>query len=73
MKVSDLRGLSSEELKQKEKAFKKELFDLNYERKMGRVEKPSRFRAIKRDIARVNTIIREREIQNKQVGSFGKT
>ncbi|OGX36921.1 MAG: 50S ribosomal protein L29 [Omnitrophica WOR_2 bacterium RIFCSPLOWO2_12_FULL_50_9] len=55
------RELSSEDLLQKEKALKKDLFALNYQRKMGNVEKPSRFGAVKRDIARIMTILRERE------------
>lgn len=66
MKAKDFRGLSSEELLQKERAFKKDLFDLNYQRKMGNVEKPAKFRLLKRDIARVNTILRERELENER-------
>ena len=62
VKAKDLKGISSEELQQKEKTLKKDLFDLNYQRKMGNVEKPSRFRQIKREIARILTVLREREI-----------
>ncbi|OGX34931.1 MAG: 50S ribosomal protein L29 [Omnitrophica WOR_2 bacterium RIFCSPHIGHO2_02_FULL_52_10] len=65
MKVKELRGLSLDELNQKTRVFKKELFNLNYQRKMGNVEKPARFRMIKRDIARVATILRERELEEK--------
>ena len=65
MKAKELRGLSSDELNQKAKAFKKELFNLNYQRKMGNVEKPAQFRIIKRDIARVATILRERALEGK--------
>lgn len=54
-----------DELNQKTRVFKKELFNLNYQRKMGNVEKPARFRMIKRDIARVATILRERELEEK--------
>ena len=61
MKIKDLRALSSEELIEKEKAFKKELFDLKYQRKIGRVERPSNFKILKRDIARILTLIKERE------------
>ncbi|OGX08217.1 MAG: 50S ribosomal protein L29 [Omnitrophica WOR_2 bacterium GWA2_47_8] len=61
MKVKELQGLSAEELNQKVQAFKKELFDLNYQRKMGRVEKPARFSLLKKDIARILTLLRERE------------
>lgn len=60
-KVKVFRELSSEDLLHREKALKKDLFDLNYQRKMGNVEKPSRFNGIKRDIARIMTILRERE------------
>ena len=66
MKPSELRELSSEELIQKEKTFKKELYGLNFQRKMGNVEKPDRFRTLKRDIARIFTILRERELVLRQ-------
>lgn len=61
MKTKDIRTLGPEELKAKEKSLKKELFDLKYQRKIGRVEKPSRFRLIRRDIAKILTVINERE------------
>lgn len=61
IKIKDLRQLTSEELIQKEKNFKKELFELNGQRQVGAVEKPSRFKMIRRDIARINTILKERE------------
>lgn len=60
MKAKDLKGLNPEDLLQKEKELKKELFDLNYQRKMGQVEKPGRFRVIKRDIARILTVLNEK-------------
>ena len=66
MKIKELKELNPDELIQKEKAFKKELFELNYQRKMGSVEKNSRFRLLRRDIARILTIIRERELQNER-------
>ena len=66
MKVSKFRELSSEELIQKEKAFKKDLFGLNFQRKMGNVENPSRFRILKRDIAKILTILRERELEEQK-------
>ncbi|MCK5179098.1 MAG: 50S ribosomal protein L29, partial [Candidatus Omnitrophica bacterium] len=39
---------------------------LNFQRKMGSVEKPNRFRMLKRDIARIFTILRERELEEKK-------
>ena len=52
--------MGSEDLKTKEKALKKELFELKYQRKIGRAEKPSRFRLIRRDIAKIMTVTNER-------------
>ena len=64
MKIKELRNLGSEELIQKEKAFKKELFELNYRRKLGNVEKPSQFKSLHRLIAKILTILKERELKN---------
>lgn len=69
MKIKQLRDLSKEELVEREKSFKKELFGLNFQRKHGRVEKPAQFRNLRRDIARVLTILKERE----QDGTEGTT
>lgn len=69
MKVSELKGLNEEELFQKEKALKKELFDLKYQRKLGRVEKPHRFKAIKKDIARILTVLSERKTDGNKAKS----
>jgi large subunit ribosomal protein L29 len=54
MKVSELRELSSDDLLQKEKTLKKDIFELNQQRELGAVEKPSRFSLIKKDIARIH-------------------
>ena len=64
MDIKELRNLSDEELLKKEKDLKKELFELNYERQMGRVEKPAQFGAIRRTIARILTLLNEREKQS---------
>ena len=61
MKTEEIRQLSSDDLVQKEKTLKKGFFDLRYQRKVGRVEKPARFKAIKKEIARILTILKERE------------
>jgi large subunit ribosomal protein L29 len=61
MKNNELRSLSDGDLTIKEKALKKELFDMRYQRKIGRVEKPHRFQEIRKDIARILTIINERK------------
>ncbi len=61
LKTKDLRSLDKEELYQKQQVIQKELFALNYQRKFGKVEKPARFSLLKKDLARIKTILVERE------------
>ncbi len=61
MKPKDLRDKTSSELEQTLRSLKEELFNLRYQAKTGRLEKPSLIRNIKRDIARINTVIKEKE------------
>lgn len=72
MKVKEFQNLSIEDLAQKEKNLKKELFQLQFHRKVGTVEKPARFKSIKRDIARILTVIRERDLKNERTSSKTK-
>ena len=66
MKNKELKELNSQELLLKEKNLKKELFDLNYQKKVSRVEKPARFKMLRREIARILTILRERELDDER-------
>ncbi len=59
MKTQELRALSRDELLQKEKSLKEELYKLNAQRYSGRVDKPHMFSLVKRDIARIKTILNE--------------
>jgi large subunit ribosomal protein L29 len=61
MKVKELQSLSVEELVQKEKALRKDLSALNFQQKMGRVEKPSQFHLIRQDIARILTVVNQKQ------------
>ena len=61
LKAQELRNLSKDELLQKEKALKEELFKLNAQRYQGRIEKPHMYSLIKRDIARIHTILSEKK------------
>ena len=61
MKSSELRALSVDELKQKEKDFRKELFGLRFQLSKGELENNKRVMAVRKDIARVLTIITEKE------------
>jgi large subunit ribosomal protein L29 len=51
--------VTREELAQKERDLKKELFHLRVQNATGRVESPARFKTVRRDMARVKTIARE--------------
>ena len=61
MKTKELRNLTREELLQKEKSIKEELFKLNMQRYGGRVDKPHMFSLLKRDVARIETILQEKK------------
>ena len=69
MKIKQLRDLTSEELKLKVKDFKKNLFELNHQRRVGNLEKPALFQLYKKDIARILTIIEERESDERKSNS----
>ena len=73
MKIKEIRELSKEELVQKEKALKKELLDLNFQKRYGRVEKPGRFRTVRREIARILTILKQKEIEGKDGSNRSKS
>ncbi|KAF0143432.1 MAG: 50S ribosomal protein L29 [Nitrospirota bacterium] len=60
MKSSELRALTADELKQKEYDMRKELFNLKFRVATGEIENPMRIRALRKDIARVLTIITEK-------------
>lgn len=60
MKAKELRSLSEAELEQKTRSLKDELYKLNFDKQAGRVDKPHRFLLCRKDIARINTILRER-------------
>lgn len=59
MKASELRELSPEELEQKLTELKEELFGLRFQHAVNQLENPMRMKAVKRDIARVKTVIRQ--------------
>ncbi|MFC1646473.1 50S ribosomal protein L29 [Candidatus Omnitrophota bacterium] len=65
MKTSELRNLNKDDLTQKLSASYEELSKLNYQKRIGSLNKPHQFRNIHRDIARIKTIIRELELKQK--------
>lgn len=61
MKPEELKLLSKEELLEKEAALRENLFKLNMQRYSGRVEKPHMFSLVKRDLARIRTILNQKK------------
>ncbi len=66
--VKNLRNLTDVELKEKARDLKKELFNLRFQFVAGRVESPAKIKQACREIARVKTILRE-----KQKGKAGQS
>lgn len=63
MKAKEIRELSESELELKLKNLKQELFNLRFQHATNQLENPMRIAAVKKDIARIKTIIRERELK----------
>jgi len=61
MKPNAIREMSTAELNQKVQDYKTELFNLRFQKATGQLENPLQIRAIKKDIARIKTILKERE------------
>ncbi len=64
MKASELRELTVEELQAKLKDLKEELFQLRFQLAVNQLDNPMRISAVKKDIARINTILHQRELEN---------
>ena len=60
--AAELRGLSRSELNKKVTEFKEELFTLRFQAATGQLESHGRLRSVKKDIARIYTVVREREL-----------
>ena len=61
MKASELRELTAEELQQKLKDLKEELFNLRFQLAINQLENPMRISAVKKGIARVHTVLTQME------------
>jgi large subunit ribosomal protein L29 len=61
-KPSDLRGLSDNELHGQITENERALVDMQFKKAVGQLENPAAIRTIRRDIARIKTILREREL-----------
>ena len=64
MKTTEIRDMTSAELLLKLDDLKKELFALRFQLAANQLENPTRIKAVKKDIARIKTIIREQELKS---------
>ncbi len=62
MKASEIRELTAEELNSKLGDLKAELFNLRFQLAINQLDNPTRISAVKKDIARIKTVIRENEL-----------
>ena len=65
MKAEEVRGLTADQLKDKLADLKKEQFNLRFQKATGQLEKSSRVQEVRRDIARVKTIARQKAAEAK--------
>jgi large subunit ribosomal protein L29 len=63
MKASEIRELTLEELKQREEDIAEELFNLKFQLATAQLENKMRIRQVRRDLARIKTIMREKQAQ----------
>ena len=62
MKAEDVRAKSADELKEELLKLRKEAFNLRFQQASGQLENTARAKAVRRDIARITTVLRERDV-----------
>jgi large subunit ribosomal protein L29 len=65
MKIADVRALSADQLEDEVLKLKKEQFNLRFQRATGQLENTSRVRQVRKDIARIKTVARQKQAQAK--------
>ena len=68
MKIKDVREMSSEELNNQVYSLKEQLFNLRRKKAVGQLENFSEIKRVRKDIARVYTVLRERELGMSKEG-----
>ena len=61
MRPAEVRNMTAEELRAKESDFRRELFNLRFQQATGEIQNPKRMRTVRKDIARILTIMKEKE------------
>ena len=62
MKINEIRDLSSQEIVDKIQDLKEELFNLRFQNATNQLDNPIRIAAVKKDIARLKTVLKEQEL-----------
>lgn len=71
MKATELRALSAQDLNKKLADLKTELFNLRFQHAVNQLDNPMRLAEVKKDIARVKTVLKEKELEtNKEKGGY---
>ena len=65
MKIAEIRKLTTEELNKKLEENKKELFNLKFAASTGNLEKPHKIKELRHEVAKIKTVIRERELSKE--------
>jgi large subunit ribosomal protein L29 len=68
MDIKDIRKLSEEDLLKKLTEIKEELFSLRFQAATGNLEKPHRVKQLRHTVARIKTVLRERELEKMNKG-----
>lgn len=66
MKAKEIREMTQQELSEQLSSIKEELFNLRFQQATGQLENSMRIKEIKKDYARVKTILRQRELEAKE-------
>ena len=64
MKPAEVREMSTDELQGREQELHDQLFRMRIQKSMGQLEAPGKVRDVRRDLARIKTILREKEMQS---------
>ena len=62
MKINEIRDLSAQEIVDKIQDLKEELFNLRFQNAMNQLDNPMRIAAVKKDIAKLKTVLKEQEL-----------
>ena len=62
MKAKDISALTTDQMLEKEKQYKEELFNLRFQQATGQLENTARLRQVRKNIARIKTILSEKEL-----------